>query len=70
MPILKISILTCAIYLAIALLLDLGTALYACFFGGLVVGGRPWGIALVFAFIWLLSYLVAWHALRLPPITR
>jgi hypothetical protein len=70
MPILRISVLTCVIYILLALLLELGTTLAARFFGGLIIGGRPWGIALIFAIVWLVSYSVAWHLLRLPPIMR
>jgi hypothetical protein len=70
MPILKFSMLTCAIYLGIALLLELGTIIFARFSGGIIIGGRPWGIALVFGLVWLLSYSVAWRVLRFPPILR
>jgi hypothetical protein len=70
MPILKFSVLTCAIYLLIVLLLELGTMVYARLFGGVILGGRPWGIALFFASIWALSYSVAQYAFRFPPISR
>lgn len=70
MPILKFSALTCAIYLLIVLLLDLGTIVFARLFGGVIFGGRPWGIALVFASIWALSYSTAQYVSRFPPINR
>jgi hypothetical protein len=70
MPILKFSILTCAIYLGIVFLVELGTIVFARFCGGIIIGGRPWGVGLIFAFVWLLSYSVAWRVLRFPPILR
>ncbi len=70
MPILKFGALTCAIYLLIILLLELGTVFVARLFGGVILGGRPWGIAVFFASIWLLSYSIAQYAFRFPPISR
>jgi hypothetical protein len=70
MPILKFSALTCAVYLLIVLLLELATIVFARLFGGVIFGGRPWGIALFFASIWVLSYSVAQYAFRFPPSSR
>lgn len=70
MPILKFSALTCAIYLLIVSLLEMGTIVSARLFGGVIVGGRPWGIALFFASLWVLSYSIAQYLFRFPPISR
>ena len=70
MPILKFSALTCAIYLLIVLLIELGTIVFARLFGGVIFGGRPLGFALFFALLWVLSYSIAQYAFRFPPIIR
>lgn len=66
MLIFRLSILTCTIYLVITLLVELGMMAFAHFYGGVIIGGRPWAIGLIFCFVWLLSYSIAWHILRVP----
>jgi hypothetical protein len=65
--ILKFGALTCAIYILVLLVFELGTIVYARLFGGIILGGRPWVVTLFFAFVWVLSYSVAQYAFRFPP---
>ena len=68
MPFLKFSILTCAIYVMVVLLFELGTIAFARLFGGVIYGGRPSAMALFFGSIWAVSYCLAWYMFGLRPI--
>ena len=64
MMIIKLGLLTCLIYMTLLVVLDVSLTWVARLFGGVIVGGRSWGIAIIFAMVWVLSYVLAWRCLR------
>jgi hypothetical protein len=57
---LRFALVTCAIYLAIAVVLELATFAVAYWKGGLFIGYSIRIYAPLFAVVWLLSFSAAW----------
>ncbi len=62
--ILRLALLTCAFYLAIAILIEVASLILARLLGGFAISTKPWGWALIFGFMWLISFTLAWHVFR------
>ena len=67
----KFVALTCVFCVGIAVLMDLGLLLTARF-GGIIVGisFTRWSWLFVWGFVWLGSFLLAWHLLIVPVLAR
>ena len=63
MVIIKLAVLTCAIYLAIALVLEAAFFALSVAKNGMLIGGgiRAWGV--LFGVVWLVSFTAAFYIL-------
>ena len=59
--IVKVALLTSAIYVVLALLVQLGLLLSARFFGGASITATRLGWWLFFAGLWLVAFGIAWQ---------
>ena len=68
--IIKMALVTCAFYLGIAILLDIASFVVAARTGGIMFALNYWMWGLIFAFVWLISFVLAWLVFMLPFIGR
>jgi hypothetical protein len=64
MIIIKFAALTCAIYLAIAVILEVVFFVLSITRGGLMVGGGIRGWAVLFGLVWLVSFTSAFYIIH------
>ena len=57
----KLGILTCLFYIAIVFLMDVAVTILARRMGGFGIATKPWGWVVLFGFIWLISFGLAWR---------
>ena len=57
----KMALVTCAFYIAIAIVLEVALLLVVYKKGGIFYHLNPWGWGLVFAVVWLISFALAWR---------
>ncbi len=64
--IIKLALLTCGFYLAIALLMQATMLFVALWKGEAMLYATRWGWIILFGLVWLLSFKLAWHFV-IPP---
>jgi len=67
--IIKLALLTCGFYLAVALLMEATLLFVAHWKGEAGLFGTRWGWIILFGLVWLLSFRLAWHFV-IPPSGR
>jgi hypothetical protein len=61
---LRLALLTCAFYLAIAVLAEVGVFVAARIKGSFGYVASPWGWAVWSGVMWLISYSLAWRVIK------
>ncbi len=70
MTVLKFAAVTCAFYVSAALLIEILLIVLAHLLGGVGFFGTRLGWAICFGMVWLISFLLAWHVVMRPIVSR